>query len=455
MDVSKCIVPFWYGDTLNQRYSTCDPPSLLSGPGIALCSEKFTAFLPSSLRTSCEAGGRGRESEVPSDYPHKCYFSKLGWKAVKTYCHLHDAHSTAKDKRTIKPFAILNFVSLDQALEKHQKRSHYTSRPIKLLIVKNTCLKGCLIACFKMFDTKEIELDLVKEDNEDVSGELHNGVKGCTSKMESTGLYCSQRISVSPLLCYASAKFYEVREEALESFNNLDSDDSDVEVAVLPPYVSEITDEDEGNKNEINTGDQIMSNEVSECLKNLCDAGKGTSPGTRLVMKLMENFLNFVDSSSYTLHFDNFFIIIDLLKSLSEQGFRSTGIIRENRIIYNHEFPFQESKSMKKNERGKSDFAFDENSEIFLVRWIDNNFVTVDTNFSTLEKILLCEEVKYGDVLENLLKCIVYSSSPHKLSEQFSSFLKKIIVWMEVKSALFRMNSENGVHEPERHSPYS
>ncbi|GFQ97406.1 piggyBac transposable element-derived protein 3 [Trichonephila clavata] len=59
-------------------------------------------------------------------------------------------------------------------------------------------------------------------------------------------------------------------------------------------------------------------------------------------------------------------LCINLLKSLGEQGFRATGTIRENRII--HECPLEESKSMRKKERGSSDFAFDENSEIFVMR---------------------------------------------------------------------------------------
>ncbi|KFM62613.1 PiggyBac transposable element-derived protein 3, partial [Stegodyphus mimosarum] len=98
-------------------------------------------------------------------------------------------------------------------------------------------------------------------------------------------------------------------------------------------------------------------------------------------MKLTENIVN---PSSYTLYFDNFFTSIDLLKSLCEQGFRATGTIRENRI--NHECPLEESKSMRKKERGTSDFAFD---EIFLVRWNDNSTVTVATYFSTLESFLM------------------------------------------------------------------
>ncbi|XP_035222613.1 piggyBac transposable element-derived protein 3-like [Stegodyphus dumicola] len=112
------------------------------------------------------------------------------------------------------------------------------------------------------------------------------------------------------------------------------------------------------------------------------DARNDTPLGRRFVMKLTQNIVN---PSSYTLYFDNFFTSIYLLKSLGKQGFRATVTIRENRI--NHEFPLEESKSMRKKERGTSDFAFDEEFEIFLVRWNDNSTVTVATNFSTLEPL--------------------------------------------------------------------
>ncbi|GFT07996.1 hypothetical protein TNCV_2589221 [Trichonephila clavipes] len=61
--------------------------------------------------------------------------------------------------------------------------------------------------------------------------------------------------------------------------------------------------------------------------KNLCDARNDTPLGTQVVMKLTENFVN---PSSYTLYFDNFFTSTDLLKSLGEQDFRATGTRREN-----------------------------------------------------------------------------------------------------------------------------
>ncbi|GFU67549.1 hypothetical protein TNCV_3239961 [Trichonephila clavipes] len=46
-------------------------------------------------------------------------------------------------------------------------------------------------------------------------------------------------------------------EEALELLSSLDSDEIDFEIAVLPPDASELTDEDEGDENEVNT-DEIL-----------------------------------------------------------------------------------------------------------------------------------------------------------------------------------------------------
>lgn len=55
-------------------------------------------------------------------------------------------------------------------------------------------------------------------------------------------------------------------EEALELLNILDSDESDVEIAVLPPDASELTDEDEGDDTEVNTG-EIVVNDVPGTLE--------------------------------------------------------------------------------------------------------------------------------------------------------------------------------------------
>ncbi|GFW30308.1 hypothetical protein TNCV_3850791 [Trichonephila clavipes] len=48
--------------------------------------------------------------------------------------------------------------------------------------------------------------------------------------------------------------------ESLELLNNFDSDESHVEIAVLPPDASELPDEDEGDENEVNANEIIIKN---------------------------------------------------------------------------------------------------------------------------------------------------------------------------------------------------
>ncbi|GFW15723.1 hypothetical protein TNCV_3582211 [Trichonephila clavipes] len=55
-------------------------------------------------------------------------------------------------------------------------------------------------------------------------------------------------------------------EEALELLNNLDSDNIDVEISVLQPDVSELTDEDDWDGNERNIG-EITEGDVPGSLK--------------------------------------------------------------------------------------------------------------------------------------------------------------------------------------------
>ncbi|GFX91886.1 hypothetical protein TNCV_3577161 [Trichonephila clavipes] len=55
-------------------------------------------------------------------------------------------------------------------------------------------------------------------------------------------------------------------EEALEFLNSIDSDESDGEIAVFPSFTSELTDEDEGDENDVNT-DKIIVNDVPGCLE--------------------------------------------------------------------------------------------------------------------------------------------------------------------------------------------
>ncbi|GFT10908.1 hypothetical protein TNCV_1944981 [Trichonephila clavipes] len=56
-----------------------------------------------------------------------------------------------------------------------------------------------------------------------------------------------------------SVQRFLMLEEALQLLNSSDSDESDVEIAVLPPDATELTDEDEEDDNEVNTGEIIMN----------------------------------------------------------------------------------------------------------------------------------------------------------------------------------------------------
>ncbi|GFQ86052.1 hypothetical protein TNCT_535481 [Trichonephila clavata] len=47
-------------------------------------------------------------------------------------------------------------------------------------------------------------------------------------------------------------------EETLELLNSLDSEESEVEITVLPPEASALTEDNEGDENEVNTDDIII-----------------------------------------------------------------------------------------------------------------------------------------------------------------------------------------------------
>ncbi|XP_028658906.1 piggyBac transposable element-derived protein 2-like [Erpetoichthys calabaricus] len=102
--------------------------------------------------------------------------------------------------------------------------------------------------------------------------------------------------------------------------------------------------------------------------------------GSRVVLNAVQHI---ADPSSYALYFDNFFTNMDLLSQLADRGFRATATIRENRI--NRTCPMKSSKEMKKSDRGASEYVYDRTSEVLLVRWHDNNIVTVATNHDSIE----------------------------------------------------------------------
>jgi DNA excision repair protein ERCC-6 len=100
------------------------------------------------------------------------------------------------------------------------------------------------------------------------------------------------------------------------------------------------------------------------------DLGLGGSVISDLISELPS-------SIKYHLYFDNFFTSMKLMDYLKCQGFGATGTIRPNRT---ERAPLQDVKLFQKRSRGSFQYTQDIDSGTLLVRWHDNNVVTMATN---------------------------------------------------------------------------
>ena len=99
--------------------------------------------------------------------------------------------------------------------------------------------------------------------------------------------------------------------------------------------------------------------------------GKAAAPFVIMLEELPENKKNL----PYSLYFDNLFTGFTLLTHLKNMGYSGTGTIRDNRIAKS--CPLPSKALMKKKERGTYESVIDRTNGIILVRWADNNIVTV------------------------------------------------------------------------------
>ncbi|XP_036340519.1 piggyBac transposable element-derived protein 3-like [Rhagoletis pomonella] len=97
------------------------------------------------------------------------------------------------------------------------------------------------------------------------------------------------------------------------------------------------------------------------------DLGVGGSVVTNLVSKLPDGFKVHV-------YMDNFLTSLRLLTALKQSGHQGTGTIRANRV---EKAPLESLQSMKSKSRGSYHQITDEKSYITLIRYNDNNVVTV------------------------------------------------------------------------------
>ena len=81
-------------------------------------------------------------------------------------------------------------------------------------------------------------------------------------------------------------------------------------------------------------------------------------------------------ATSHKLFFDNFFSSYTLMMQLREMSIRATGTAREGRFA---DAPFTNKKQFKRKPRGY--YEYKGNGSINIVRWNDNNVVTMITNF--------------------------------------------------------------------------
>ncbi|CAK1591648.1 unnamed protein product [Parnassius mnemosyne] len=97
------------------------------------------------------------------------------------------------------------------------------------------------------------------------------------------------------------------------------------------------------------------------------DLGVGGSVVMNLVAKLPTDF-------PFHVYIDNFFTSFRLLIALMDFDHQGTGTIRSNRV---ENAPLESIADIKKKQRGSYDQIIDETSGVSLVRYNDNNVVTV------------------------------------------------------------------------------
>ena len=112
--------------------------------------------------------------------------------------------------------------------------------------------------------------------------------------------------------------------------------------------------------------------------------GKENDPNNEsLGIRVIKNLTSIIPKEEATNHkifFDNFYTSIEVLKHLGDNSLKATGTIRENRT---KKCLLISSKVMKKaTERGFTDYRFDRETRILVVKWHDNTPVSIATNYS-------------------------------------------------------------------------
>ena len=115
--------------------------------------------------------------------------------------------------------------------------------------------------------------------------------------------------------------------------------------------------------------------------------GRENNPqGRPLGTKVVNSLCNIVENAeNHEVYFDNLFTSISLLDDMRRRKMKATGTLRSNKVL---DCPVTKCETIKKTERG----FFEEHNcgHISIVRWNDNQVVTLSSNHSTFSPTSTC-----------------------------------------------------------------
>ena len=110
-------------------------------------------------------------------------------------------------------------------------------------------------------------------------------------------------------------------------------------------------------------------------------AKKNDSLGSRVVLSMVSHL---EDPQDHEVYVDNFFSSFGLFVQMKSLKIRITGTIRSNRTS---KCPLETDKSLQKKDRGSYDYRYEENEELFFLKWHDNSIFTIGSNHQSVDPV--------------------------------------------------------------------
>lgn len=118
----------------------------------------------------------------------------------------------------------------------------------------------------------------------------------------------------------------------------------------------------------------------SDTTKYLGNPENSNSSVENIVIELVKSLPK---TANFKLYFDNYFTTLKLMLLLQEKfQIHTTGTIRTNRL---KNCPLESESNLRSQGRGSTDAVVDLNSNITVVRWLDNSTVTLASTYASIE----------------------------------------------------------------------